>query len=212
MSMIYLIGGPPKCGKTTLAKRLAKLANLPWVSTDTIQNIIKPYIHEQDFLTLFPSSGLRFDSNDEKYSQLNTIEIIGAYRTQARTVYDGVEAFVASELIDGNDYIIEGFHVEPELIGKLTAKYPESIRGLLIIKKDVEVFIKNIHQSTTPNDWIRSKTIDEVNTFPKIAKMVIGYGLELEKDAHANNVKVVVVDQDFETQLHDATEYLLGTV
>jgi len=41
---------------------------------------------------------------------------------------------------------------------------------------------------------------------------VIGYGLELEKDAHANNVKVVFVDQDFETQLHDATEYLLGTV
>ena len=47
--MIYLIGGPPKCGKTTLAKRLSKSLGIPWVSTDTLQCVIKPYINRKDF-------------------------------------------------------------------------------------------------------------------------------------------------------------------
>lgn len=37
--MIYLIGGPPKCGKTTLAKQLAKKLGIQWVATDTLEVI-----------------------------------------------------------------------------------------------------------------------------------------------------------------------------
>ena len=209
--MIYLIGGPPKCGKTTLAKQLSKSAGVPWVSTDTIQNVIKPYIPKNDFATMFPSSTMRFDSNDEKYAKHTSSEIVDAYRCQARTVCAAIEAFVDSEVTDGNDYIIEGFHVEPELIVKLRSKYPELIRGTLVVKKDADAFIKNIHQSKTPNDWIRSKTNDETITFPRIAAMVVDYGIQLEKDAEENDVTVFGVDQGFESQLHNAANYLLGT-
>ena len=41
--MIYLIGGPPKCGKTTLAKKLAGKYQIPWISADTLQNIVWAY-------------------------------------------------------------------------------------------------------------------------------------------------------------------------
>ena len=32
--MIYLIGGPPRCGKTTLARQLARIVQSPWLQTD----------------------------------------------------------------------------------------------------------------------------------------------------------------------------------
>jgi 2-phosphoglycerate kinase len=210
MSMIYLIGGPPKCGKTTLAKQFSKSVCIPWVSTDTIQNILNTYIPEQDLAILFPSSFIRSESNDEKYSKYSSAEIISAYRTQAGTVYAAIEAFVDSEIADGNDYIIEGFHLEPELIKKLNDKNPNLVRGMILARKDRRSFIDSIHQSTTSNDWIQTRTNDESATFPKIAEMVIDYSNQLERSAQEQDVKVITVDKNFDTQLNFSIEYLLG--
>jgi 2-phosphoglycerate kinase len=208
--MIYLIGGPPKCGKTTLAKQLSKSAGIPWVSTDTLQNVIKPYIAEQDFAAKFPLSSMNNESNDEKYAQNTTNEIINAYQQQAKTVYDAVKAFVASEIADGNDYVIEGYHVEPVLIKELTTRYPDMIRGIIVIKKDVNKFLEDIHKSTTPNDWILARTKDEA-TFPKIAAMIMEYGAQLEREAEQQAIKVICTDGDFANQLQEASVYLLNS-
>lgn len=42
--MIYLIGGPPKCGKTTLAKKLSKELGIQWVVSDTLQVVVREYV------------------------------------------------------------------------------------------------------------------------------------------------------------------------
>ena len=42
--MIYLIGGPPKCGKTTLAKKMAKKLHIQWIAADTLQVVARKYI------------------------------------------------------------------------------------------------------------------------------------------------------------------------
>ena len=206
--MIYLIGGPPKCGKTTLAKRFSVAASIPWVSSDTLQNVIKPYIPEQDFTTKFPSSSMRYDSNDEKYTQQTTTTIVDAYRQQAKTVYDAIESFIASEIADENDYIIEGFHIEPELIAKLTGQFPDQVRSVLVVKTDTDLFIEHLNESTTPNDWVHIRTKDGPATFPKIAAMVTGYSQQLEAEALKYGVKVQKVDHDFDVQLQVAIDYL----
>ena len=207
--MIYLIGGPPKCGKTTLAKQISKTAGIPWVSTDTLQNVIKPYIPEQNHPAKFPLSSLRYESNDEKYAKHSADELIVAYRHQAKTLHPAIEAFVASEIIEGNDYIVEGFHLEPELISKLVAEFPEKVRGVLVIKKDPTAFVENIHSSTTPNDWIIKKTKDEA-TFPKIAAVITAYSAQLENAAKQHDLKVFCVDQNFTTELKAAETYLVS--
>ena len=127
--MIYLIGGPPKCGKTTLTKELSKKAGIPWVSTDTLQNIIKPYISQDDYFIKFPATGQRGESNDEKFSLNSNMEIIEAYRQQAKTVFVAIDMFANSEITDGNDFIIEGYHIEPVLVAELNEKYPGKIIG-----------------------------------------------------------------------------------
>ena len=169
--MIYLIGGPPKCGKTTLAKRLSKSKGIPWVSTDTLQCVIKPYMNKKYFSKKFPTNNQRGKNNDEKYSKYSTNEIVEAYQQQAKTSYQAIDMFTVCEITDGNDFVVEGYHVEPELVADLNSKYPNKIKSIFLIKTDELKFINDIKKSTTPNDWIIARTNKE-ETYGKIAKMI----------------------------------------
>lgn len=154
---------------------------------------------------------MRYKTNDEKYSKNSTFNIISAYRHQAKTVAGAIKAFVESETTDGNDYIIEGYHVEPKLIKELMDIFSGNVRGVILIKKDVIDFQSGLRKSSTPNDWILSKTQDEA-TFSKIAAMVIEYGSLLEDEASKLGVKATITDGDFAHQLQSTTEYLLEPV
>lgn len=207
--MIYLIGGPPKCGKTTLAKELSKALAIPWTSTDTLQNVIKPYINKEDFPDKFPSSSESYETNDEKYSTLSSADIISNYRRQAKTLFPAIDMFAISEITDGNDFIIEGYHIEPELVRELSGKYPEKIASVFLVKTDVEKFVENIRNSTTPHDWVIRKTQNE-GTYEKIAKMVVDYSELIQKEAEEYSLKSVNMDDDFDAKVNEAIDSLKG--
>ncbi|MGI9027299.1 MAG: hypothetical protein ACR2FM_00415, partial [Candidatus Saccharimonadales bacterium] len=80
---------------------------------------------------------------------------------------------------------------------------------VVIVKKDIFKLLEGIHKSTTPNDWILSKTKDDA-TFPKIAAMISQYSFELEDNAKEQGVKAICVDKNFDTQLEEAKRYLIG--
>jgi 2-phosphoglycerate kinase len=208
--MIYLIGGPPKCGKTTLAKTLSKSLGIPWVSTDTLQCVIKPYMNKEDFSKKFPTSYQRGKDNDEKYSKFSSREIIEAYQQQAKTVYEAVAMFTVCELTDGNDFIIEGYHIEPEIVAELNLKYPEKIKSIFLVKSDEEKFVYDVKKSTTPNDWIITRTNKE-ETYQKIANMICEYGNFFEKESEKYGFKVLNMDNDFDNQIKEARDYLTTT-
>ncbi|OGF22453.1 hypothetical protein A2Y83_04145 [Candidatus Falkowbacteria bacterium RBG_13_39_14] len=48
--MIYLIGGPPRCGKTTLAKEMSKKLRIPWVSTDALEVVTRAYVDKEKWV------------------------------------------------------------------------------------------------------------------------------------------------------------------
>ena len=205
--MIYLIGGPPKCGKTTLAKRLSKSKGIPWVSTDTLQCVIKPYMNRSDFSKKFPTSYQRGKDNDEKYSQYSTNEIVEAYQQQAKTSYQAIDMFTICEITDGNDFIVEGYHIEPELIAKLSSKYPDKIKSIFLVRSDKEKFVCDIKKSTTPNDWIIARTKNE-ETYRKIANMICEYGNFFKKESKKYGFKTLNMDNDFNNHIEDAVNYL----
>ncbi len=39
--MLYLIGGPPRCGKSELALRLCRTRGLPFLSTDVLWGVLE---------------------------------------------------------------------------------------------------------------------------------------------------------------------------
>ncbi len=209
--MIYLIGGPPKCGKTTLAKKLAKKLGIQWVSSDTLEVVGMDYVVKyapRKFNQLYPHSAMKGKTNDETYSLASPKQIAKNYIKQAKATYAAIDMFSICEITDGNDYIIEGYHVTPELAAQLIKKYGRKhFKVLFLVKSDLEKFISDVKKSSTPNDWILKKT-KKNKTLPKIAGMICYYGTFLEKEAEKYKFKVMNMDEDFEGKLKESIQTL----
>lgn len=210
--MIYLIGGPPKCGKTTLAKKLAKKLGIQWIASDTLQVVAREYVRkhisETELNELYPHNAQKGETNDETYSLHSPKEIAENYIKQGEASEHAIDMFSICEITDGNDYIIEGYHVTPQLAAQLIKKHgSEHFKVLFLFKEDIEKFISDIHKSTTPNDWILSKT-KEKETFSKIAEMVQFYGQFFYKEAKRLKFNVLNMDNNFDGQVKKAIELL----
>ena len=125
--MIYLIGGPPRSGKTTLSKKLSQKLRVSWLSTDALECVSRSYLPKKEHPKKYPYSFLRrrgkARNNDEFYSLYSTQKIVSVLKKQARSVEMAIELFIAHELDNHNDYIIEGYHVTPQFAARMTKKY-----------------------------------------------------------------------------------------
>jgi 2-phosphoglycerate kinase len=162
---------------------------------------------QEELEDAFPSSYQRGKDNDERYSIYSSGEIIEAYRKQAKITYEAVDMFCICEITDGNDFIIEGYHIEPELVSKLSEKYPGKIQGIFLGKTDTSKFVENIKKSSTANDWIIAKTKDEA-TYIKIADMICEYSRIFESEAKKYNFDFMNMDYAFEEKIQKIIELL----
>ncbi len=196
---IYLIGGPPKCGKTTLAKSLAKELSIPWISADTLQNIAYAYSRKEEHKTLFPHSYLRGENNDEFYAAHSPEIIVQNYIEQGKATNKAIRMMVETYLADEDDFIIEGYQVTPEIVQEIKEEFRnEQIRSVFLVRNDEVKFLEDINKSTTPNDWILRRTKDKKTTLPKIARMVSIYSKYFEEEANKYHLPLFHMDMDFD--------------
>lgn len=205
---VYLIGGPPKCGKTTLAKALSKKLSIPRISADTLQNIVYAYMDKEDHKNNFPHSHLKGSTNDDFYKENTINSIIEGYINQSKTSYRAISMLAETQIIDDDDYIVEGYQVTPDIVDEIIKKFgSKNIKTTFLVKHDEKKFVEDIHKSTTPNDWIVTKTKNE-NTFSKIAKMVSTYSKYVEEETKKYNFTVIPMDHDFTNQIGKAMHLL----
>ena len=207
---VYLIRGPPKCGKTTLAKRISKELSIPWISSDTLENIVWAYTPKEQHPALFPHSYLRGESNDEFYAHHSPEAIVQGYVEQSKATYDAISMMAETYLTDGDDFIVEGYQVTPEIVSRILKKFGiEHIRTAFLLKRDEEKMLQDFHKSTTPNDWILRKTKDEA-TFAKIAHMIAVYADNIQQEAMKYDLPVFEMDSDFTASLENAMKHLMN--
>ena len=206
--MIYLIGGPPKCGKTTLAQKVSRQFHIPWISTDTLQSVARAYLSKAEMKKRLPLNQATWQTNDEKYSQWSIQKIVQEYRTKGRGVYPAIAMFCESEIKDGHDYVVEGYHITPQIAVRLIKKYgSKNFKAIFLIKNDVEKLVRDVKKSSTSNDWILKRT-KKAETLPKIAEMVIYYGQFFHREAKKYGFYVLEMDVNFRGQLIKAVKYL----
>jgi 2-phosphoglycerate kinase len=209
MSKIILIGGPPRCGKTTLAQKISKEEDIMWISTDALDDIVQKYVPVDDNIAMFPKTALRRKSgggNDEMYATFSVEDIVDAYRVQAETVHKAIESFATCADKEGWDYVIEGYHVTPKLISKLKSEGLE-ISSVILVSTNADEAVKRSMESDTKNDWLRDKTKNQ-ETFPKIAAMIDLYSKKLKQEADEFNVNIIDTGDDFQERLREAFKSL----
>ncbi|MBT6691614.1 hypothetical protein HOB10_04755 [Candidatus Parcubacteria bacterium] len=210
--MIYLIGGAPRCGKTTTAKRLSKKLNVSWLSTDTLERVVRSCMSAKEITKKFPKTVIRRKtkySNDLMYSQYTTKQITSTYLKQSRAIWTAVETFVDCELYEGRSIVIEGYHIHPELVKKLSKKYgPRNVRAVFFTKMDAEDIVSKGKKFADKNDWFVNRTKNET-TYLKIAHMIVELSKFFNREAKKYNLKLYNTDTHFKNKLAEAQRYLV---
>lgn len=209
--MIYLIAGPPRCGKTTIAQLLAKKRQCSWISTDTLEGVAAAYTHESEIDERFPKRKMRIEterSNDLMYGKYSAKEITDVYILQARATHPAVKAVVAAEVQEKRDFVIEGHHLHPALIIDLLNEYgSDVIKPMIVIREDGEQLVSDCLKNEAVCDWFIDKTTNPT-TYPKIADMILEYGVFFKKGASHLNLPVANMDADFFQQVNEIVTQL----
>ena len=207
--MIYLIGGPPRCGKTTLAEALAKKTFVPYFTLDHVTSVIAPYISEQEYATRLPLRVARQEtnySNDVFYVRYSTEQIVNFYLCQAGTYWAGIENFIKYAMEDNHDLILEGWQILPHLLHSVVAlENRNKLKIIFLYKINVESIVSGLKANIAKNDWVIKNTKDEI-TFSAIAKMISYFGSYIEKEAKRYNFRSVNMDVDFEQKIEESLE------
>ena len=203
--MIYLIGGPPRCGKSTAARRLSAVTGACWFPADYVGSMVTGYIPEPDRDTLWPYSPL---GADERYATFSAEEIIASYRTRARTSWLALESFVAYALYEGRDFVVEGYHVEPEFAHRMVSEYGEgSVRAAFLCKLDEADIVAGIAKGVPENDWLVSGVTEE-GAYPRVAAMVSRYSEIVRGEAERYGLPWFGMDHDFQAKIDEVVLFL----
>ena len=207
--MIYLIGGAPRCGKTTIAQQLSKKLGISWIPADAIESMVARYIPKSDLSRLFPKSIMRKKtklSNDLMYEKYSTKEITDAYIKQSKTSWKAIQVLVECALHEHHDFIIEGHQIHPQLIFQLKKEF-KNIKGIIIVRTDLKSIVSGALKNSHPNDWFLKKTKNH-ETYEKIGLMIKRYSQYFIRESSKYRIDAINTERDFRKQIKLAIKHL----
>lgn len=205
--MIYLIGGPPRCGKTTLAKSLSAALGCGWIPIDAIEIIVSQETSKRVFAKRFPKTVLCERTgweNDPLYTTTPINTIVHAYITQGTSSWKATEQFIQHCLHEGHDFILEGHQIHPEFVHRLLRHTPNDIRVVFLYKKDIPHLLEGFNRNRGAVDWVTQKTKDP-SILPRIAEMLSTFGNWFFSQAETYHLPSQNMDVDFEKTIRRLT-------
>jgi 2-phosphoglycerate kinase len=234
--MIYLIGGPPRCGKTTLARRLAGLTGASVVPVDYLGSVVYHYLSDAERAARFP---LLDGSTAAIYARHTTEEIVGHYRQIARTLWPAIQVYSHFALAHGQAVILEGYHIEPALMDEfsgsegtmgqvedaqsehgremvhrgtgyaLAHRGDARIRAVFLYKQNEQEIAAHLTAGADEHDWVMRERLPS-ETLRGIAAMIGRYSRFIKDDAARYGLPAFAMDGCYAERLDDVLAYLLG--
>jgi hypothetical protein len=137
VTMLYLVSGTSRSGKTLIAEQLLEQKQIPYMSLDWLM---------MGFTNGMPQLGI--------HDKLFPDEI-------AKRLWSFFKAMCESMLYLEIDYIIEGEAMLPELIQELLDKYPDKIKICFVGYTDIDIDQKAQDiktYSTRRGDWLTKES------------------------------------------------------
>lgn len=177
--MIYLIGGGPRSGKTTVARALSEKIGVPYISTDYFRLVVMPYFKGDKMALNFPYEVMfdQYDSIHEFFAASGGNDLLEADLKESDVLWEGIEAFLEHMLMSDTDYIVEGIHLLPKFIEKYNDD--ENVKSVILYKKNVELIFDGLKANQNNDDWIASN-IDSDEVLTKAAESLGVYGKYFE--------------------------------
>lgn len=200
--MLYLIGGAPRCGKTTLAKKIAAKRRIGWLSTDNIWTVVYNSTPKSQLKIKFPFNFAKKPKDKFHFEVYTPQEHLRMEITESYSIWPGTKALI-EQLIDcRHDYVIDGVHLLPELVKQFkNTRFWKNIRLVYLVKTDLAKIKEGIPKNKKQFDWILTGGIDVPGRLDKAAQMIKHESQYLQRQAKKYGFKVVDTGRDFEKKI-----------
>ncbi len=185
-SMLYLIGGAARAGKSTIARAMLTEAGVPYLGVDYIK---------MAFAKAMPDIGIDPNNND-----LHT----------ARQLWSFVEAMGEAMIENDQDYTLEAAYILPEYVDSLLKARGNLVRACFVGFERIETSRK-IEQIKAyrgqGDDWLYSYDDDALANFVNRSKDLSS---TLRAECETLGLRYFDGSDDFHQTVNDAVAYLLN--
>lgn len=210
--MIYLIGGPSRSGKSTLASMVAAKTGAQLLPMDYIESAITEwYPKDKDKEKVMrPFSYMRNATdrdNAKLVQQYSAEQIVEAYTNQGESTWESINAMINYGIAVGDNVIIEGYQITPDFLHKiLNQENAAFIKAVFLLKEDEGVILKGWEENVPDNDWLLKNSSKE--TLSQYAHVTAMHGKVIKQAAEQFGFNYVTTDKDFSVQLNKALSCL----
>ena len=182
---LYLVGGAPRVGKSSLAKRLLEIDGIPFLPTDVLRTVLRRVLPQLDAI----------DQDPVDASLL------------AEFMYPHIEQAAEVCVEEAECFLIEGFELAPSYIARLGAALEQTeVRGCFLGHGSFS--IEDLVGYRGPKPQHRGASRGELG---EAAAWIRRRSWQLRKECGAAGVPYVDVGElGFETAMLEARRLLLG--
>jgi hypothetical protein len=180
--MVYLIGGPPRCGKSVLARRLTTDCAIPFISTDLIWAVVE--MSQPEWRTPMQKGPDRIPAAAKMFEPY--LERAITFLRPARQPCG-----------------IEGEVIAPETAARLSSEY--DLRVVFLVR--LSATAADIADSRGPNPWLEAAPPDLVSS---INTEVLSWSDHVQSACRRLNIPCFDVGGDFERAIADAASALMA--
>ena len=195
--MIFLLGGPPRVGKSIIANEIRQKHAVSVVSTDSLgavlENVLSPEVAPDLFV--FDKFNKMPMTERVKLITKDPAGLIDYARKESHIIWKAVKAYSRREADEGRDVLIEGVAILPELISQLD----DIPHRVVFIGNQGENHKENIKKFAEENedDWMRDVSDQYIGAFAVFVKQMSAcveqeakkYGfeyIEMDKESFGN--------------------------
>jgi 2-phosphoglycerate kinase len=190
--MIFLIGGPPRVGKSIIANEIRQKYAVSVFSTDSLGAVLEKVLNPETVPDLFVFNKFNKLSMVERVKIIKEPkEFIDHVRKESHVVWKAVDAFIRKENAEGRDVLVEGVAVLPELMKQI-----ENIsHRVVFIGNQGENHRENIRKSAEENehDWMRYVSDQYIGAYALFVRRMSAY---IEQEAKKYDFEYIEMDKE----------------